>query len=64
MTFLSSLSSVHKHYTLIFHNGTVLRRQSPLVVAQYRSDARLAAVVSDGEVGLEGAGLVRAHVQR
>jgi hypothetical protein len=64
MTLLSSLSSVHEHYTLIFHNGTILRRQRPLVVAQYRSDARLAAVVSDGEIGLEGAGLVRAHVQR
>lgn len=61
---MTTLSSVSPRYTLIFHNGTVLRGQNPLVVAQYRSDARLAAVWSDGEIRLEGAALVRAHVQR
>lgn len=61
---MTTLASAPPRYTLIFHNGTVLRGQDPLVVAQYRSDTRLAAVRSDGEIWLERAGLVRAHVQR
>ena len=33
-----------QRYTLVFHNGELLRHQDPLALAQFRSDARLADV--------------------
>jgi hypothetical protein len=38
-------------YTLQFKNGQVLRHQGPLVVAQFRSDARLAHVWPESPEG-------------
>lgn len=59
-------------YQLTFRNGKVLRTQSPIVVAHYRSDARLATIHitptptktvgserSNGKVWLEGARVMR-----
>ena len=44
----SHLSQPHQHrYTLIFHNGELLRHQDPLSLAQYRSDARVLRVEAE-----------------
>lgn len=44
----SHLSLPHQQrYTLVFHNGELLRHQDPLALAQFRSDARLARVEAE-----------------
>lgn len=41
----SHLSQPHqRRYTLVFRNGELLRHQDPLILAQYRSDARVLRV--------------------
>lgn len=72
---MTSPLPIGHEYLLIFLNGKVLRTQSPMVVAHYRSDARLAAIHiapkavkpdaaehSDCKVWLEGACVMRQYV--
>ncbi len=72
---MTTLLPLGHAYLLTFRNGKVLRTQSPIVVAHYRSDARLASIRvaptptrsdeperSDGKVWLEGACVMREYV--